>query len=305
MTPTAAARPRHRLALTALLGGATAIGFAPIFVRLSEAGPSATAAYRLAFALPLLWAWACLDRRLHPGALRPETAKDFWQLALAGLFFAADMAFWHWSLRFTTVANSTLLTNLAPVLVTIGARVLFGERITGRFLAGLVVALAGAAMLVGVSVRLSARHLWGDALSVFTALFYAGYLLSMSHLRQRFRVATIMAWSGLVSAPTLALAAWLSCETLMPATARGWLVLVGLALVSHVGGQSLIAFAFGHLPASFTAVSLLWQPVVAALVAWIALREPLSLGQIVGGVVVLCGIALAGGLFGPARKAPD
>jgi drug/metabolite transporter (DMT)-like permease len=70
--------------------------------------------------------------------------------------------------------------------------------------------------------------------------------------------------------------------------------------VSHVGGQTLIAFALGHLPASFSSVSLLLQPVIAALLAVPLLRESLSGLQIIGGLITLAGVLLAG----RARSAP-
>jgi drug/metabolite transporter (DMT)-like permease len=216
---------------------------------------------------------------------------------VVGFFFAGDLGMWHWSLKFTSVANSTLLTNFAPVLVTIGARVFFGEKITAQFVIGLALSLAGAAMLVCSSLNLSREHLLGDMLALVTTIFYAGYLLSVSWLRRTFSGPTIMAWSGLVSCPTLALVAWLSREQMAPVSTHGWLVVLGLAVVSHVGGQSLIAYAFGHLPASLSSVSLLWQPVVAALLAWALLREPLGWLQGVGGVVTLAGIAVATGTF--------
>ena len=58
-------------------------------------------------------------------------------------------------------------------------------------------------------------------------------------------------------------------------------------------GQGLIAYALAHLPAAFSSVSLLFQPVMAALFAWLLLAEPLVPLQIAGGVVVLAGIYLA------------
>jgi drug/metabolite transporter (DMT)-like permease len=70
-------------------------------------------------------------------------------------------------------------------------------------------------------------------------------------------------------------------------------VLLALALLSHVGGQSLIAYALAHLPAAFSSVSLLLQPVAAALLAWLILSEALGLLQGLGGAVVLAGIAIA------------
>ena len=74
---------------------------------------------------------------------------------------------------------------------------------------------------------------------------------------------------------------------------QGWLALIGLALVSHVSGQGMIAYALAHLPASFSSVGLLFQPAIAAVLAWIILKEPLGLWQAFGGTIVLAGIFLA------------
>jgi drug/metabolite transporter (DMT)-like permease len=288
-------QPHGQVAFVALIGGATAIGFAPILVRLSETGPTATAFFRLLFALPFLWLWLRIDSARVSAARQPAGQRDFWLLGAAGLLFTGDLAIWHWSLQFTTVANSTLLTNVAPIFVTIGARILFGDRISASFVVGMGLAIAGATMLVGRSYTISEQHLFGDVLSVVAAGFYAGYLLAVKHLRRSFSTATIMAWSGLVSCPAFGVIAWLSGDRMWAATTHGWLVLLALALISHVGGQTLIAYGFGHLPASFSSVSLLWQPVVAALVAWKVLGERLGLAQALGAAVVLAGIAVASG----------
>ena len=284
---------KSRLAFVALLTGAVGIAFAPVFVRLSEVGPSATAFYRLLLALPVLWLWRIYERT-RPGATpHPASSKENLQLAVAGLLFAGDLALWHWSIKLTSVANATLFANFAPIFVTLGARLLFGERIGPSFIAALALALAGAVMVVGVSLRLTAEHVLGDALAVGAAVFYGGYMLCVKHLRRSFSTATILAWSGLASVAGLLLAALLSRESLLPADSRGWLVLIALALVSQVAGQGLIAYAFAHLPVSFSSLSLLLQPAVAALLAWFILHESLRPLQIVGGCVILGGIALA------------
>ena len=74
---------------------------------------------------------------------------------------------------------------------------------------------------------------------------------------------------------------------------QGWGILFGLALVSHVGGQRLIAYGLAHLSASLGSVSLLVQPVCAALFAWLLLGEAIGPLQIAGGCAVLVGIRLA------------
>ena len=296
-------KPPQRLAFMALLGGATGIGFAPILVRLSEVGPSATAFYRIFFALPFLWLFASFESRRAlstnpistdrvPGTRR-RGRTALWPCAIAGLLFAGDLAFWHWSIKLTSVANSTLLTNCAPFFVMLGARFLFRERITPFLLLGLAVASAGAAMLVGASFQLTPDHLVGDGLALVTAAFYGGYLLTIKHLRSSYSAASILAWSGLVSCALLLLIALLSHETIRITTIRGWSVLLALGLVSHVGGQGLIAYALAHLPAGFSSVGLLLQPVVAAILASLILAESLSALQIMGGVVILLGILVA------------
>jgi len=283
-----------RVAFIALLSGAIGIAFAPIFVRLSELGPSATAFHRLLLAAPFLWLWMGLDRRRAAGTGRkPATARDFGWLALVGLLFAADLGLWHWSIRLTSVANATLLANAAPIFVTLAGWLVLGQRFTPVFLAGMAVALLGAVLLMGSSVTLGLDHLLGDGLGLATAVFYAGYMLAVKKVRADFSTATVMAWSAAAGAIALLPLALVSGESIIATTAMGWGVLLALALLSHVGGQSLIAYALAHLPAAFSSVSLLLQPVAAALLAWLILSEALGLLQGLGGAVVLAGIAIA------------
>ncbi|HUR45992.1 MAG TPA: DMT family transporter [Candidatus Saccharimonadales bacterium] len=284
---------QRRIAVLALFLGVTGIGFAPLLVRMSEVGPSATAFYRLLFALPFIWFWMHREQVRAPEKRSPATARDFLHLALAGLLFVADLSIWHWSLLYTSVANSTLLTNLAPVFVTVGGIFIFGEKPTRLFVAGMVIGLIGAVLLVSESLNLRREHLLGDVLALVAALFYSGYLLSVKNLRKSFSGPTLLAWSGLVSCPGFLLVAICSREKLVPVHTSGWMVVIALAMFSHVGGQTLIAYAFGHLPASLTSLGLLWQPVVAGVLAWIFLHEALSWIQIAGGLVVLVGLAIA------------
>jgi drug/metabolite transporter (DMT)-like permease len=284
---------KNRGPTIALLMGAVGIGFAPILVRFSQIGPSAIAGFRILLALPILWLVVWIQHSRGKTVLRPASKQDFQRMIMAGLFFAGDLSLWHWSLQLTKVANSTLLTNFAPVFVTAGAVVFFAERLTFRFIAGLALAIAGAALLVLRSVDLSPKQIAGDVIAILTATIYAGYILSVKGLRRRFATIIIMAWSGLISCPVLFLIALLSGERMLPIDAHGWYALAGLAIVSHFGGQALIAFALGHLPASFSSVSLLLQPVIAALLAAALLNEPLTTLQVAGGSITLIGIVLA------------
>jgi drug/metabolite transporter (DMT)-like permease len=272
-----------RPALAALFFGATCIALSPIFVRLSEAGPTATAFWRVALALPVLWIF-CRGPLKGPKLL----------FIAAGIAFAGDLAFWHQAIRFTSVANSTLLANLASIFVTLAAWLLWREKPKPLFLVALALALGGVALLVHTSLAFSGTALLGDALGVVTAMFYAWYILAVKGLRDRGAATLqVMAVTTTLTAVILFPVALASGEQMLPSSAYGWGVLLGLALITHAAGQGLIAYALAHLPATFSSVGLLLQPVVAAFFAWALLSEPLVALQIAGGLVVLAAIWLA------------
>ena len=283
------ARTTPGAALVALFAGAVFIALSPIWVRVSEVGPTASAFWRVFLAVPLLWTLF-----FSVATERKKTILPPWPYMLAGLAFAGDLAFWHCSIQYTSVANSTLLANLASLFVTLAAWLLWKQRPSGLFLAGLAAALLGTGLLVRASVGFSPSALLGDGLGVVTAMFYAWYLLQVKALRDR-GAATLqlMAVTTTITALILLPVALASGEALLPPTAGGWLKLLGLAWISHAAGQGLIAHALAQLPAAFSAVGLLLQPVLAAAFAWLLLGEPLSALQCAGGVVVLFGIYVA------------
>lgn len=286
--------PRHVtpdwLALAALFAGATAIATAPLFVKVSETGPVATAFWRVFLALPLLWVWAASTQG---AALIQQASSHRNMLFAAGFFFAGDLAVWHWSILLTSVANTTLLANLAPIFVTAVTWFLFRETPQQLFLAGLAAAISGTLLLIGANFGGSGGALLGDALGVVTAMFYAAYQLTVSRLRSTVPTASVMAMSSTVMAILLLPIAWASGEQILPQTDAGWLKLIGIALFAQVIGQSLIAWAMAHLTATFSSVGLLLQPVMATLFAWILLGETVGPLQFAGGVLVLAGIMLA------------
>ena len=282
--------PREWLALAALFAGATAIATAPLFVKVSETGPIATAFWRVFLALPPLWMWALMSEgRQHAAHLRMHRGL----MMAAGIFFAGDLAVWHWSILLTSVANTTLLANLAPIFVTAVAWFVFRETPRKLFLAGLAAAIAGTLLLIGANFGHSGSASLGDALGVITAMFYAAYQITVTRLRAHVPTASLMAWSSAIMAALLLPIAWISGEQLLPQTNAGWLKLIGIALFAQVIGQSLIAWAMAHLTATFSSVGLLLQPVMATLFAWILLGEIVGPLQFAGGVLVLAGIALA------------
>jgi len=290
--------------------GAIGIGSAGIFVRLSETGPIATAFWRGALALPLLALWAVIEARrarlggvnegIHTARPRRVDVRLLW----AGVFFAGDLACWHWSLLETSVAASTLEANLAPIAVTLIAWVIWRERPSRGFLAALACAVAGVTLIMSPDLvreatgapaaiprGIAGHRLSGDLLGLATAWFYAGYLLVIARLRASRSAGNVMLWVTFIF--TALLLPMALTERFLPHTLAGWSCLVGLALVAQFFGQGLIVYALAHLPATFGSVGLYVQPAAAAVYAWLLLGERLTLTQIAGAAVVLGAIALA------------
>ncbi len=294
--PDQSVESRQRRAIVCLAFGAIGIAWGPIFVKLgkgAQLGSSMMAFWRLALAWPFFLVWARLQQRRGSAQAPALRGRDALLLMVPGLFFAADLGIWHWSIRLTSVANATLLSNFAPLLVALVAWLWFKERLRGIFAVGTACALGGLVLVVRSSGDTGTGSRLGDSLALVTAIFYAGYLLSVKRLRARHSAATVLSWT-IPSACTLLLIASRLCgEALLPTSGEGWLLLVGLAVFCQIVGQGLITYALAHLPASFSSVSLLVQPVVAALIAWPLLGEGLVLPQAVGGALVLVGIWMA------------
>ena len=286
-------KPFPVFAFASLLLGGIAIGFAGIFMRLSDVNPLASAFWRMALAAPLLWAWAFAVRKQDSAAGK---RTDFSVgLALAGIYFAGDMALWHLSLHYTTVANATLLSNFAPIFIALWMWIAHRARFSRIFIVGMTCALVGAVMLVGPNTG-GGEHsnkLLGDALGLSSAIFYAAYQLVVKDARSAYSTARLMAWSTTVTGFVLLPFALWSPGAFLPQQAAGWLPLLALALVAQIGGQTVIAYALAHLSPSLSSVSLLIQPLTAAVAAWLIFGEAIGPVQMAGGALLLWGIYLS------------
>jgi drug/metabolite transporter (DMT)-like permease len=284
----------HRKALLLLILGASVLSLSAVLVRLTHTGAAAAGFWRLTCAMPLLLALAAREApRADPASrmLWPGHRKT---LLLAGLMFSADMVCWHYSLHLTSVANASVLGNLTPVLLTLIGWLLFKERPALLFLCGLACAVGGAALMSFSSSgggTGSNPHL-GDALALITTLWYGLYFLAVRSARRALSATKVMLGSSLVGAPVMLIAALVLHEPVMPVVAAGWWACMGLGVV-HVLGQGTIAWALGKLPTALAAVTVLVQPVTAAIVSWLVFHEALGPVQALGGLLALVGVALA------------
>lgn len=282
-------------ALALLVLGAAAMAISPVFVRNAEVGPFASAFWRVFTALPLLVLWAGIERRHRRGrstATDRPARVDPRAVALAGLFFAGDLAFWHLAIMHTTIANATFFACLAPLWVALLSRVTIGEPVSRSTFLGLAVCVPGAALLILHSGNGEGSPL-GDLFGLVTSLFFGLYFLAVRRARGALGAGATTLFSSLVTTAILFPVVMLSGEGLLPGTFAGGLNLAALGLVSHAGGQGLLSVALGVLSASFSSLVIFVEAVAAALFGWLFAGERPGLAQIAGGCLILLGIALA------------
>lgn len=273
------------LAFAAMIGANVALAFGAWLVRLADVGPVAAGFWRLALAAPLLLALCLMARQPIPAMPR----RMWLVLAVGGLFFAADLAAWHVGILHTTLANATLFGNITsltfPIYGFIVARALPGRMQT----MALLLAAAGAVLLMGQSYQLSPQNLLGDLLCIAAGVLYTFYLVAVSTARGRLQpLPTLMLATLFGALPLLAFASLMG-ETIWP---TAWAPLLLLAIGSQVIGQGLLVYAMGHLPPLVIGVGLLIQPVVAASVGWMAYGEKLGAIDAIGAVAIAIALVL-------------
>ena len=275
-------------AYLALLGGVVCIAWSAIFVRWTDIPGPASAFYRMLIPAVVLLPTYFFDRRRKRLDLRTLGI-----IAFGGLFFAFDLALYNTSILRTSAANATLFGNNTPIFVGLLTWLVFRKSPGRSFWLGLLTAIAGAVVILWSDMTRHAQIGVGDLMALAASACFAVYLMVTEKIRNStgtlpfLRLAMISSTLALL---VMNLAMGISLRA--PHGRTLWAVL-GLGLVSQLGGYLFLTYALGHLPATLTSVSLLTQGPLTAGMAAILLGEPLSLAQIVGGLLVLAGVGLA------------
>src|SRR5262245_36975982 len=284
-------------AYLALAVGILCIAWSAIFVRWTSVPGATSAFYRLLIpAIILLPTW------LLPAKSAKLTARSYAVIAIGGLFFALDLAFYNTSILQTNAANATLLGNNTPIVVGLLSWLLFKKRPNLSFWIGLALAVCGALVIVSSDLSRHAKFGSGDVMALVAAACFAVYLIATEQIRAHTNTLEFLRLAILSSTIFMFLFAIALRVPLTIPDRRSFLALLGLGLISQLGGYLALTYALGHLPATVTSVSLLSQGPLTAILAALLLGEPLTTAQIVGGALVLAGVGLANRLRHPEEE---
>ncbi|MCG2419955.1 DMT family transporter [Aequorivita sp. F47161] len=269
----------------ALVIGIICISIFPILVKLKLSPAIVSAFYRMAIAAAALVPFALLS-----GKFKIPSLKLLLLTMLCGAIFALDVAVWNIAIQESTATQATLLTNLSPVWVGIGAFFFLKNKPTRNFWIGTVIAILGMITLVGFHFFVNLDFNLAFVFAILSGVFYAVYMLVSKFVLYDVEVFPFITLSTLTSAVFLGILSFFMNEPFTGFGEMGWISLIIQGLVCQLAAWLLLGYATKHMRATRVSVSLLGQAVLTTIFAWMFINEEVTLQMIIGGIILLFGI---------------
>lgn len=274
-----------------LFCGVFSLSTSAIFVRTAAAPSAIIAFYRLFFAALVLLPFLLLHKR-NRQELFLLTGKQWGLGLLSGLFLAVHYVLWFESLRYTSVASSTVIVTLQPLFSIAGGYLLFKERLDKKALIGCFIAISGSIVIGWGDLRLSPQALFGDLLAFLAAGVIAAYFFIGQHVRKNLSVIPYSLLGYGSSALFLAIYAFSWEVSFINYPATTWASFIGLALIATIGGQMIFNWLLKWLSTTVISMSILGETIGTCILAYFLLHEGISLQQGIGIVMILAGLLL-------------
>lgn len=269
--------------------GVISVSLSAIFVKLSTADAGVIAFYRMLFSILIMLPWFLMK---YSNEIKVLSKRDWIFSSIAGVFLSFHFILWFESLNYTSVASSTVLVTMQPLFAFIGTYLFFKEKITLQtFIAG-GIAILGSVLISWGDFQISGTALYGDILALIACALITGYLLFGQDVRKRLSLVTYTMVVYSVSTITLFFYIIIKGESFGPYPAIDWMWFILLAIIPNLLGHNLFNWALKWTSTNVISIAILFEPVVAALLAIFIFNEYLTVSQIVGGLVVILGVML-------------
>ena len=275
-----------------VLVSATAFGTNAIFAKLAyRAGLSTTQTLAFRFVLAGIGMWG-LALMLGQNPLGFPRRSLFALLGLGAIVYTAQSLSYFLALRTLPASLVVLIVYIYPSLVVAAGWLFLRRRVSPWHIVGLASSFVGLVLLVGgAEVQLSA----GLVFAIAAPVFYTGYILLsenvMNHVPAVGASAVIMSGAGAAFCVIAALQGQLA----LPASAAGWAVVAGLALIPTMIAISLFLAGLPRVGAARASLISSWEPAVTVLLAVSLLGDRFTLPQALGGLLVLVAVIVVQG----------
>jgi drug/metabolite transporter (DMT)-like permease len=221
-------------------------------------------------------------------------------LGFAGAYMCSN-----WGIAHSTATNAALLITVEPLTMILLSPWYLGERLSRREAVGAALTIAGAVVLVvngipGLTAEL-VPHWTGDLVLVLAGVAYASYSLLGRGVLQRHAPLGVttrsLVWGAAALVPVAGLEWAAGARPIWTATAVAGTLY--LAVVITALGYVVWNWALARVPAPRAAIFLNTQPIIGALLGAVLLGEPITIFTVLGGSLVVTGLAVA---FGPGAR---
>lgn len=271
--------------------GVAALSTSAIFVRLANAPSSITAFYRLFITALILLPFALFKEENRKELL--SLSKKQWGFGiLSGLFLSMHYVLWFESLRFTSVASSTVIVTLQPLFAIVGGFFVFKERFSRGAIIGFLIAIVGSFIIGWGDFQVGGQALFGDVLAFVAAGMITVYFFIGQHLRKNLSVIPYSFLGYVCSSVFLGIYAISQQVSFTNYPVQTWQAFLGLACIATIFGQMSFNWLLKWLSTSVISMSILGETIGTCILAYMILDEGITLQQGVGIAVILTGLAL-------------
>jgi drug/metabolite transporter (DMT)-like permease len=241
--------------------------------------------------------------------------EDMPRLFFCALFgVAINQLLFFKGLDLTSPINASLMMTTNPIMVLLVAGLLIREKITGRKIAGIIIGIAGASLLLlwGKEFSFQNASVAGDAFVLINSLSFGVFLIIVKPLMQKYNTLTVMKWVFLFGSILVLpfgyeefnVIEWHTFSTsIWLATAY---VVIGVTSLAYI----LNVYALKNLSPSSVSVYIYLQPLFATLFAIMLGKDYLNIMHFVAAALIFSGVflvtsgnisSLRGNLFPPKK----
>lgn len=270
-----------------------AVSWSSIFIRwCGDTSPIIISFYRMLWSALL---FGIIVRVKTPASpfFKPLDWKDRGLIVLAGILLALHFVAWIFALQLTTIAHSLLILSSQPVFALILSPLILKERGGWRAVVAVLITLTGVTLIVWQDFGFEIEQVWGDLLSLSSALFVTLYIFIARYLRGKIELLPYLMMVYGAAALTLIAVSFFGDYPIIAYPAKIHLLMLLLALVPTGIGHSLLNWSARRIEVYKVNIASLGELVVASFMAFIFFGEkPYGIFYI-GAGLILIGILLA------------
>ncbi|MFC1553763.1 DMT family transporter [candidate division KSB1 bacterium] len=262
------------------------ISSASIIVRYSDAPAIVLAFYRVFLASVILFLFNPAEVIKN---IKNLSLRHLLLTFLAGFFLAVHFAAFITSLRYTTIANSVVLVDSAPLLTLALSYLIFKEKSNLLSIISVIVSIIGVAIIGFSDQAYDADFFFGDMLAVLGAVTLAAYLICSRMVRMSIELTPFLTLVYFFSSVLLAVFCIFTGESFFEYPKREYFLFFALALFPTIGGHSLFLYALRYVKAYVVNLGFLGEPIGAPILAYLLFNELPSIYFYLGGSLILAG----------------